>query len=98
MFEKEHNFNEKIDLREVDEFGFVDLNESMASGRLPVSVPNSEVSFDAPAGSVLAPSQIAGVPRDVFDAMEMRDAGRAAIADAKAKAEAASAPAPEATE
>lgn len=83
-------FDPCCDIREVEQFGFVDLNASLESGTLPLSVPSSEQSFDAPNGTPLSPSQIFGVPLDVFDAMEMRDSVRAAIADANAKHEAAS--------
>jgi hypothetical protein len=73
---------------EVDQFGFVDLNDALASGKLPVSVPASEQSFDAPAGTPLSPSQIGGVPSDIFDAMEMRDAARKSIESAERKTQA----------
>lgn len=90
MFIENCSFDPCSDLREVEQFGFVDLNAALDSGVLPVSVPSSELSYDAPSGTVLSPSQIGGVPADVFDAFEMRDAARAAIADANAKHEAAS--------
>lgn len=96
-------FNPDIDLQETEQFGFVDLNEAFASGKIPASIASSESSFDAPAGTALAPSQIGGVPADVFDAMEMREALRSAAkrsADAKPEASSSvpsSSPEPSAT-
>lgn len=84
------SFNPLIDKCETEQFGFVDLGAALASGHIPALSPSSSSSFDAPDGTPLAPSQIAGVPSDVFDAMEMRDSARAAMADANAKHEAAS--------
>lgn len=88
------NFNPDRDIREVDQFGYVDLHNALATGVLPASVPASEAAFDAVSGAPLSPSQIVGVPSDVFDAMEMRDnlrkAAAAADADAAAKQSAAS--------
>lgn len=90
MFVEKCDFNPSSDIREVEEFGYVDLNAALDSGVLPVSVPSSELSYDAPSGTLLSPSQIGAMPSDVFDAFELRDAARAAIADANAKHEAAS--------
>lgn len=83
-------FDSVRDIREVDQFGFVDLNDALVSGHLPASVAVSDASFDAGPGVPLSPSQLVGTPRDVFDAYDMRDSARAAIADANAKHEAAS--------
>lgn len=86
------------DLREVEQFGFVDLNDAIASGKLTISVPASEQQYDAPAGTVLSPSMIGGMPSDVFEAFEMRDNLRAASQKSQQNAEASSAAAPAATE
>lgn len=101
MCEIKSAFNELRDLHEVDQFGFVDLGESFASGNIPASVAAPESSFDAPAGTPLAPSQIGGVPADVFDAFEMREQVRASIkksAEAKPSASSQAEPEPAASE
>lgn len=98
-------FNPRVDVRETDQFGFVDLHSALETGKIPASVPASESSFDFPAGTMVSPSCIGGVPSDVFDAMEMRDAARAAgskksgsDSGAAAKQPAATAPAATDTE
>lgn len=98
MLVEKLKFDASRDNREVDQFGYVDINDAIASGKLPLSVPASSQQFDAPAGTPLAPSQIGGVPADIFDAYEMRDSARAAVADANAKREAANAAASASTE
>lgn len=60
------------DIREVDDFGYVDLADALESGCIPASVAPSSASFDATNGASLSPSQVFGKPSDQFEAYEMR--------------------------
>ena len=62
-------YNEIGDIKEVDQFGFVDLNECMANGQVPSSVSNTEDEYNG----IDDPSSILGKPHDVFEAYRMQD-------------------------
>ena len=63
------DYNDIVDIKEVDQFGFVDLNECMANGQVPSSVSNTEDEYNG----IDDPSSILGKPHDVFEAYRMQD-------------------------
>lgn len=63
------DYNEITDIKEVDQFGFVDLNECMANGQVPSTIADSEAQYN----DIDDPASILGKPRDVFDAYKMQD-------------------------
>ena len=69
MIIKKCDFNDITDIKEVDQFGFVDLNECMANGQVPSSVSNTEDEYN----DINDPSSILGKPHDVFEAYRMQD-------------------------
>ena len=69
MIIKKCDFNDITDIKEVDQFGFVDLNECMANGQVPSSVSNTEDEYNG----IDDPSSILGKPHDVFEAYRMQD-------------------------
>lgn len=69
MIIKKCDFNDIADIKEVDQFGFVDLNECMANGQVPSSVSNTEDEYN----DIDDPASILGKPRDVFEAYKMQD-------------------------
>lgn len=62
-------YNEKTDNREVDQFGFVNLAESLKNGVVPSEIADSEPSYN----EIDDPSTIYGKPHDVFEAYSMKD-------------------------
>lgn len=62
-------FDPVKDIKEVDQFGFVDLNECLANGDVPSTVADSENQYNG----IEDPSEILGKPSDVFDAYRMGD-------------------------
>ena len=62
-------YNDIVDIKEVDQFGFVDLNECMANGQVPSSVSNTEDEYNG----IDDPASIMGKPHDVFEAYKMQD-------------------------
>ncbi len=62
-------FNSKKDIHDVDQFGFVNLAESLANGVVPSEIADSEPSYN----EIDDPSTIIGKPRDVFEAYSMQD-------------------------
>ena len=62
-------YNDIVDIKEVDQFGFVDLNECMANGQVPSSVSNTEDEYNG----IDDPSSILGQPHDVFEAYNLQD-------------------------
>ena len=62
-------YNDIVDIKEVDQFGFVDLNECMANGQVPSSVSNTEDEYNG----IDDPASILGKPHDVFEAYKMQD-------------------------
>lgn len=65
----ECRFNPDRDIQEVDQFGFVDLNECLANGEVPASIADSEDQYNG----IDDPAEILGKPSDVFDAYRMGD-------------------------
>lgn len=62
-------YNDIVDIKEVDQFGFVDLNECMANGQVPSTVSNTEDEYNG----IDDPASILGKPHDVFEAYRMQD-------------------------
>lgn len=62
-------FNEKTDNHQVDQFGFVNLAESLKNGVVPSEIADSEPSYN----EIDDPSTIYGKPHDVFEAYSMKD-------------------------
>lgn len=62
-------YNEKTDNHEVDQFGYVNLAESLEKGIVPSEIADSEPSYN----DIEDPSTIYGKPHDVFEAYSMKD-------------------------
>ena len=62
-------YNEICDNTAVDQYGFVDLAESIRNGVVPSSVSNTEDEYNG----IDDPSTILGKPHDVFEAIRMQD-------------------------
>ena len=62
-------YNDITDIKEVDQFGFIDLNECMANGQVPSTVSNTEDEYN----DIDDPASILGKPHDVFEAYRMQD-------------------------
>lgn len=79
-------FNPRVDLNHVDQFGFVDVHQALATGNISGALSPSEVQFDSSAD--FSPKAILGRATDFFEACEMSDSVKAAAAAAeKAAAE-----------
>ena len=63
-------YNEITDNNAVDQYGFVDLAESIKNGVVPSSISNTEDDYN----DIEDPSSIIGKPHDVFEAYRMMDA------------------------
>ena len=57
-------YNPEVDLKDVEQFGFVSLNEVIETGIVPSSLPDSEPDFNG----VLNPSMLMHRAQDVFEA------------------------------
>lgn len=62
-------FDPNRDIKKVDQFGFVDLNECLANGEVPSVIADSEDQYNC----IDDPAEILGKPADVFDAYRMGD-------------------------
>ena len=62
-------YNDITDIKEVDQFGFVDLNECMANGQVPSTVSDTLDEYNG----IDDPASILGKPHDVFEAYRMQD-------------------------
>lgn len=62
-------YDENRDIKEVDQFGFIDLAECLANGVVPSTVADSEADYNG----IEDPSEILGKPSDVFDCYKMSD-------------------------
>ena len=62
-------FDPNRDIKKVDQFGFVDLNECLANGEVPSEIADSEDQYNG----IEDPAEILGKPADVFDAYRMGD-------------------------
>lgn len=62
-------YNPKRDIKEVDQFGFCNLTESVKNGYVPNNLEASPDSFNG----IESPDAILGKPSDQFEAMRMQD-------------------------
>ncbi len=62
-------YDENKDIREVDQFGFIDLAECLSNGVVPSTVADSEADYNG----IEDPSEILGKPSDVFECYKMAD-------------------------
>lgn len=62
-------FNDVADVQDVDQFGFIDLNECLENGQVPSTISDTEASYN----DIDDPASILGKPSDVFDAYKMQD-------------------------
>lgn len=85
--------NTRIDMNHVDQFGFVDVYNALATGNISGAISAGEAQFDS--SDNFSPKAILGRATDFFEACEMSDNLRAAAAAAEA-AKAASATSSEA--
>ena len=69
-------YNPVKDLKEVDQFGFVDLVEATVNGVVESYVSDTEASYNG----IEDPSTILGKPSDVFEAARMQDSIHASLA------------------
>lgn len=63
------DYNDIVDIKEVDQFGFIDLNECMTNGQVPSTVSDTETDYNG----IDDPASILGKPHDVFEAYRMQD-------------------------
>lgn len=62
-------FDKTCDIKEVDQFGFVDLGLCLKTGLVPSDVTASVSNYNG----IEDPQSIIGSPSDVFEAMRMHD-------------------------
>lgn len=62
-------FNPEKDIKDVDQFGFVDLNDCLANNEVPASIADSDDQYNG----IDDPAEILGKPSDVFEAYRMGD-------------------------
>ena len=65
----ECKYNPVTDISDVDQFGFIDLQECLANGEVPATIADSEDQYNG----IDDPNEILGKPSDVFDAYRMGD-------------------------
>ena len=65
----ECKYNPVKDIHDVDQFGFIDLQECLANGEVPATIADSEDQYNG----IDDPNEILGKPSDVFDAYRMGD-------------------------
>lgn len=63
------SYNPVSDIAPVEQFGFVNLVESLANGFIPTEISNTEDSYN----DIDDPSLIVGKPRDTFEAITMME-------------------------
>lgn len=76
-------YNPKVDLHEVDQFGFVDLNKAYVDGTISGDVAISDERFNG----VQDPSTLLPRPKDKFEAMRQADYVKAQLKSSKKAAE-----------
>lgn len=74
------SFNPEVDVQEVDQFGFVDLNDAFRNGCVRGDLSVNEESYN----DLDDPRIIGAKPRDTFEAIEL---GRAALRAGRVKSE-----------
>lgn len=77
------------DMNHVDQFGYVNLNEAIATGNVSGAVAAGEAQFDS--SENFSPKAILGTARDFFEACEAADSLREAAAAAEKAADSESA-------
>ena len=65
----ECKYNPVKDISDVDQFGFIDLQECLANGEVPSTIADSEDQYNG----IEDPSEILGKPSDVFECYKMGD-------------------------
>ena len=65
----ECKYNPVKDIHDVDQFGFIDLQECLANGEVPATIADSEDQYNG----IEDPGEILGKPSDVFEAYKMAD-------------------------
>lgn len=63
--ERSFGFNPEVDLQEVDQFGFINLNEAYANGIIPSDLDFTDESFNG----VQNPGTLISRSQDVFDGL-----------------------------
>lgn len=61
--DRDYRYNPAVDLQEVDQFGFVNLNEAFEKGIIPSIVPDTDIEFNG----VMNPGTLLSHAQDVFD-------------------------------
>lgn len=89
-------FNPRVDMSTVDQFGFVDVHEALATGNISGAISPSEVQFDS--SGTFSPKSILGRATDFFEAVEMSQAVKESAARAERAAEAAKSATPSGAE
>lgn len=79
--------NPRKDMNVVEQFGFVDVHQALATGNISGALSPSEVQFDSSAN--FSPKAVLGKATDFFEACEASDLIKAAAAKAEAAAKAA---------
>lgn len=62
-------FNPDTDIREVVQFGYVDIGKCLSTGVVPNNLSGNSVSYNG----IDSPESIIGSPSDIFDAIRMID-------------------------
>lgn len=65
-------YNRLVDLQEVDQFGFVNLETSIENGFVPNNLSSDVGNYDGTSES-LDPESFVGTPTDVFEAYRMQE-------------------------
>ena len=70
MIVKDCPFNPVRDIAPVDQFGFIELKDALASSVVPSQMPDSETDYNG----IDEPDKVLGKPRDIFEAMDAQKA------------------------
>ena len=81
MIVKDLKFDPVRDLQAVDQFGFIDLKTALDSSVVPSQLPDSDSDYNG----IDDPAQVAGKPRDVFEAIDAQKVIEAAAAAESSK-------------
>ena len=63
-------FDPVVDLKPVEQYGFIDLKTALDSSIVPSQMPESDTDYNG----IEEPEQIAGKPQDVFEAIDAQKA------------------------
>lgn len=83
---KECKYNSVRDIKEVDQFGFVNLTDSVKNGFVPSNLESTAGQYN----DIDSPDSILGKPSDQFEAMRMQDMLVKGVKDSKVKSSATS--------